>query len=116
VDALSQWHGLELSGVTSSTNRTAKLTVPILPRIQSIASQSWISPPPLDTPTPPPFLPLNSFNDPTVAGQYTMLTGVSPKTRWSAHQDGLFKERLTTPLPRVQMGMYLLSVVIWYSY
>jgi len=35
-----------------------------------------------------------------------MLSGVSPKTRSLIKQDGLNNERLATPLPRVQMGMY----------
>jgi len=37
-----------------------------------------------------------------------MLSCVSSKTRWSKQQDGLIKERLATPLPRVQMAILLL--------
>lgn len=37
-----------------------------------------------------------------------MLSCVSPNTRWSDQKHDLMKERLATPLPRVQMGMYLL--------
>ena len=66
------------------------------------------TPPPLNSPSPPPILPPNLFNRHTVTGQRPMLCGTPPKTGWSAQQDNPTKERLTTPLPRIQMGMYLL--------
>jgi hypothetical protein len=39
-----------------------------------------------------------------------MLSDASPKTGWSPQQ---MKEPLTTPLPRIQMGMYLFARVIF---
>ena len=41
-----------------------------------------------------------------------MLSCASPQTGWSAQQDAPIKERLTTPLPRTQMGMYPIARVI----
>lgn len=110
--ALSLWHSsgtlssaepLEQNGQTDRVN---------------FAAHTKHAPPELDLPFPtertPPFAyPVpNTLDDHIVAGQHTMPSAVTPKTRWSAQQDVLIKERLATPLPRVQMGMYLFAPVV----